>query len=270
MPVISLKTFLKDFDFSSPNWENLPRDFPKVDFDGLNSEEVSKLNSVLTLWELHRGELCESKSTSRNLPFRISVIEKTTRQAQSLQGYKASAAWQTSSLLRDLVQLLLTHITEKQFRRKTQLEDASRSMVSTFEEGWGRPSTREFLDYIGFSQASLNEIRGDIERLHTDGYLKSEKEVSKYSVPTPSRNFPYPPVNSRRNPADYGKLSDRLREYTGKEVKAKELTFELFVEFVNKVDYLLKRTVEGLQQKVIREEKQKLRDKINSSWNNNY
>jgi four helix bundle protein len=191
---------------------------------------------------------------SPKLPFRIPVLEKTFRQAQSTQGYKASAYWQTASLLRDLIQLYLEIIPASQFRRKTQLEDAARSMVATIEEGWARPSTKEYLDYLGFAQASLTEVRGDIERLYTDGYLKA----GKLFIPTPSLKFPYPPVNSRINPTKYGTIRERLREYTGKEIQAKDLTYELFIEFINKTDYLLKNTVFGLQGRIIKNEKSKL------------
>ncbi len=134
------------------------------------------------------------------------------------------------------------------------MEDAARSMVATIEEGWARPSTKEYLDYLGFAQASLTEVRGDIERLQTDGYLKT----GKFSIPTPSLKFPYPPVNSRINPTEYGTIRERLREYTGREIQAKDLTYEVFIEFVNKTDFLLKNTVFGLQEKIIKMEKNKL------------
>lgn len=196
---------------------------------------------------------------SHKFPFRIPVIEKTKRQATSTQGYKASAYWQTASLLRDLIQLYLEIIPSHQFRRKTQLEDAARSMVATIEEGWARPSTKEYLDYLGFSQASLTEVRGDIERLHTDGYLKSG---SYGRIRTPSRNFPYPPINSRINPAKYGTLRERLREYTGKEIRPGDLTYEIFIEFINKTDYLMKNAIFGLQGKVVEAEKSKLKEKL--------
>src|SRR3989338_79631 len=151
------------------------------------------------------------------LPFRIPVIERTTRQAQSTQGYKASAYWQTASLLRDLIQLYLEILPSHQFRRKTQLEDAARSTVATIEEGWARPSTKEYLDYLGFAQASLTEVRGDIERLHTDGYLRTREVKGNYGslreikIQTPSLKFPYPPVNSRINPTRYWTIRERLR-----------------------------------------------------------
>lgn len=204
---------------------------------------------------------------SLKLPFRIPVIEKTARQWQSPQGYKASAHWQTASLLRDLVQLYLEIIPSHQFRRKSQLEDAARSMVATIEEGWARPSTKEYLDYLGFSQASLTEVRGDVERLHTDGYLRSgkygnEREFKGIKIESPSRNFPYPPVNSRMNPGKYGKIRERLREYTGREIRPADLTYEVFIEFINKIDFLMKRTIFGLQEKVVNAEKTKLNEKL--------
>lgn len=199
---------------------------------------------------------------SPKLPFKIPVIEKTTRQAQSLQGYKASAAWQTASLLRDLIQLYLENIPSHQFRRKTQLEDAARSIVANIEEGWARPSTKEYLDYLGFSQASLTEVRGDIERLHTDGYLR----IGKFFIPTPSSNSPYPPVNSRINPTRYGTIRERLLEYTGRDVDPKDLTYQVFIEFVNKIDYLLKRTISGLQEKIVKVEKTKLNEKLDAHF----
>jgi len=213
------------------------------------------------------GNLRENKGkplNSPNLPFRIPVIERTIRQAQSLQGYKASAAWQTASLLRDLIQLYLEILPSSQFRRKTQLEDAARSMVATIEEGWARPSTKEYLDYLGFAQASLTEVRGDIERLHTDGYLRIRETKGNYGklreirIPTPSLKFPYPPVNSRVNPAKYGRIRERLREYTGRDIQAKDLTYEVFMEYINKTEFLLKNTVFALQEKIIKMEKSKL------------
>ncbi|MEK7543886.1 MAG: four helix bundle protein [Patescibacteria group bacterium] len=251
-------------------------------------------------------------------PFRIPVIEKTQRQWTKDTGYQASAAWQTMSLLRDLLVLwsedYLSGFTQYPpspsspvssrtspvisrnnrinigtiRRLRTQIDDAGRSMVSTFEEGWARPSTKEFLDFIGFSHASLIEIRGDIDRTHADGLLQSEKDSSPYSsrstpvssrntpvssspmiragIPTPSRDQPYPPAISRRDPARYGKVRERLREYTGKEIRATDISYELFHELINKCSYLLRRTVEGLWGKLSRDEQDKLNVEIRNIW----
>jgi hypothetical protein len=138
-------------------------------------------------------------------------------------------------------------------------------MVSTFEESWGRPSTKEYLDFIGYSQGSLTEIRGDIERCLTDKLIASNK-YKKATIPTPSRTHPYPPVKSRRNPGKYGDLRVKLREYSGRDISKQDLTYELYIELINKSDYLLKKTVEGLQKKIISDEKRKLKDEINSHF----
>lgn len=242
-----------------------------------------------------------------NSPFRIPALDKTRRQAQSTQGCKASAAWQTASLLRDLILLWtptlshkfpfspacpvvttprredvalgsgecttgvnpLSHVNPGTISRlRSQLEDAARSMVSTLEEGWGRPSTKEYLDFIGFSQGSLTEIRGDIERCLTDELIKPAQKgkYTKSIIPTPSRTHPYPPIKSRRNPVKYGNLRVKLREYTGKEINPKDLSYQVFTELINKTDYLFKKTVDGLQQKMITDEKKKLNDEINTHW----
>ncbi|MHA2060816.1 MAG: four helix bundle protein [Candidatus Sifarchaeia archaeon] len=150
-------------------------------------------------------------------------------------------------------------------RLRSQIEDAARSMVSTFEESWGRPSTKEYLDFIGYSQGSLTEIRGDIERCLTDKLIASNK-YKKATIPTPSRTHPYPPVKSRRNPGKYGDLRVKLREYSGRDISKQDLTYELYIELINKSDYLLKKTVEGLQKKIISDEKRKLKDEINSHF----
>lgn len=238
-------------------------------------------------------------------PFRIPAIEKTQRQWTSDQGYKASAAWQTASLLRDLTLLWTTEeldtysrtfpyppVTSRTSpvnpgtirRLRTQMDDAARSLVSTFEEGWARPSTKEYLDFIGFSQASLVELHGDFERCMTDGLIKTEREITesygniretrgtnaqvlgspmiRAEIPTPSRKFPYPPVASRKFPSTYGKLQERLREYTGKEIQAKDFSYELFMELTNKVSFLFRRTVEGLWHKLSADEQAKLKEEL--------
>lgn len=250
-------------------------------------------------------------------PFRIPVVEKTQRQWTKDTGYQASAAWQTLSLLRDLLVLwsedYLSELTQYPplpsspvlsrtspvisrnnrinigtiRRLRTQIDDAGRSMVSTFEEGWARPSTKEFLDFIGFSHASLIEIRGDIDRTQADGLLKSEQyalsssripsvssrslpvsssPMARAGIPTPSRDRPYPPNSSRRDPARYGNVRERLREYTGKEIRATDLSYELFCELINKCSYLLRRTVEGLWGKLTRDEQAKLNEELRNIW----
>lgn len=260
------------------------------------------------------GKLIPSRISplnTRKLPFQIPALEKTTRQAKSSQGYKASASWQTASLLRDLILLWTPTLSQRApftpvyshkspvnsrqanlnpgtiARLRTQIEDAARSMVSTFEEGWARPKTREFLDFIGFSQGSLTEVGGDIDRLLADELIKlspissimppvnsrfkTVSEMKRLGIPTPSRENPYPPLISRKYPQKYGSVRERLREFTGKDiVDPQEFTYELFRELINKEDYLLKRTVEGLQNKIIADEEKKLNQELTNIRRKNW
>lgn len=229
----------------------------------------------------------KSPVDSHNLPFRIPALEKTKRQAASTTGYKASATWQTASLLRDLLTFRFTSLKPSPVdfplfsRLKAQVLDASRSVVANIEEGWARPSTKEYLDFLGYSQASLAEVRGDLERMLTDGILPSAtitsrippvtsgnspvpKTLKSIGISTPSREFPYPPAKYRGNPGKYGSLKAKLREYTGKNVNPKDLTYEIFIELINKTDWLLKKAVRGLDEKIITDEKRKLDQVINN------
>ncbi len=226
------------------------------------------------------GKPLHSRNTPLPSPFHFPALEKTYRQASTTTGYKASAAWQTASLLRDLLVLWMEDLPVPPAgglplfsRLKAQLLDAARSTVSTIEEGYARPTTKEYLDYLGFSQASLAEIRGDIERCHSDGLLKpgelrrenTGSALTRSGIPTPSRNFPYPPVSSRANPTKYGSLREKLREYTGKNLTGADLTYKLFIELINKTNYLLNQTVTSLQTKMIRTEQAKLNHRLTAT-----
>lgn len=185
-----------------------------------------------------------AQKPSFHTPFRIPVIEKTQRQWTKDTGYQASAAWQTMSLLRDLLVLwsedYLSELTQYPpspsspvlsrtspvisrnnrinigtiRRLRTQIDDAGRSMVSTFEEGWARPSTKEFLDFIGFSHASLIEIRGDIDRTQADGLLKSEQEILRSRgemLHDSSSSSPMARVGIRLDTGTYGSVYGSIR-----------------------------------------------------------
>lgn len=290
------KINFKNTDWSCFNWETLGIDFKNfhdLDLEGLSSKGVGKLKGLYGMWMIYgkntggkresTGGYGRDTRDSRIPPFRIPAYEKTERQwGDNPRGYKASAAWQTASLLRDLIRLFTPTLSRSEYRLKAQMDDAARSMVANIEEGYSRPSTLEYIQYMGFSHASMEELDGDIERCLTDGFLKSKpgiygrgtgeygrkrgrdgKNIGNYGrgtgvIPTPSRKFPYPPARSRRNPGKYGKLREKLREYTGKEITANDLSYEIFKELTNKTDFLMRRTVEGLRAKIIKDASQDL------------
>lgn len=97
----------------------------------------------------------------------------SSRVWKSSNGYIFLVVWSNASLLRVFIRRFTEALPRQEFRLKAQLNDAARSVVANIEEGYARPTTKEYLDYLGFSQASLKEVKGDIQRSLQDGFLRS-------------------------------------------------------------------------------------------------
>ena len=189
-------------------------------------------------------ELIDKTLTELNAPTRP---QQTSRVWTDPEGYQRLGAWQNAALLRVLIRkftlnLTLNHPFER--RLKAQLDDAARSVKRNIEEGWKRPTTKEYLIFLGYSQASLEEVKGDIRDAKTDGFLPSL------------------PLSTLKNT-----LNIDLRVIKGTDVKgeptepthpyylplstlkAPTLTYEIFMELINKTDWLLRKLVESLEHK---------------------
>lgn len=207
---------------------------------------------------------------------------------QSPNGYIFLVAWSNASLLRVLVRTFTRSFPRSEYRLKAQLDDAARSVIANIEEGFTRPTTAEYLTYLGFSEASLREVKGDIQRSLQDGFIKSDKgsniaeigidlkvwhEVLKRSVISITSD----------NKGSYRKLEDSKESYDEKPVtkncqshsnssnpplksfkflyppvdnlQANQLTYEIFIELINKTDWHLRKLVESLEKKLTSEKK---------------
>lgn len=168
------------------------------------------------------------------------------------------------------------------YRFKNQIDDAARSVVANIEEGFTRPTTSEYLKFLGFSQASLTEVKGDIQRARQDGLLKSisgsnlteldidlkswhEKlKVSVISKPAGAREVRgiYRSLEDIRGEVNNNTSSLQIPIKSFKflypqvdNLKVKDLTYEFFIEIVNKTDWHLRRLVESLENKLIKDKK---------------
>lgn len=172
------------------------------------------------------------------------------------QGYKYLVQWSNAVLLRFLIRLLTKSLPRSEYRRKAQLDDAGRSTVRNIEEGYKRSTTSEYLDFIGFSQGSLEEDKGDIRELTEDGFLKSKPGSSLADLGI--------------NLGDFNKAlsaKGNLEEIKGgyiplttiypplAKVRAEDLTYEIFIELINKTDFLLRKLVESLERKLSTDQK---------------
>ena len=179
---------------------------------------------------------------------------QSTRQWTHPEGYKYLAPWTNAVLLRFLIRKFTETLPRPEHRTKTQLDDAARSVVSNIEEGYKRPSTKEYLSFLGFSQGSLEEIKGLLKQVYQDRFLQSRpgssladlgidlKEVkgllkdSKGEIPL---EVLYPPLASLKSPLTSS------NDFA--------VTLEMFMELVNKTDYLLRTLVKSLENKMAEE-----------------
>ncbi len=176
-----------------------------------------------------------------------------SRSWKTSQGYKFLIQWSNLVLLRIMVRKITGILPKCEYRGKAQVDDAARSAVANLEEGWKRSKTKEYIDFIGYSQGSLEEVKGDVERWLQDGFITSKKGSlikdlgidlkvwNEYCrVPLNSSKILYFPLIK----GDYRNL---------KEVKGKDLTYEMFIELINKTDYLLRTLVVSLEDKLRRD-----------------
>lgn len=50
MSYMSNKSYIKNFNFPNPNWDNLPVGFPNCDTSGLTKEEICLLDAIKLAW----------------------------------------------------------------------------------------------------------------------------------------------------------------------------------------------------------------------------
>jgi four helix bundle protein len=243
----TLNKFIKDFDIANPSWKNLPNGFPSCDLEGLNSPEIAKWNSMKTIWELSRPE----KPISRS------------RVWQDPNGYQYLGVWQNAALLRLLIRKFtstlplsttLNNPSSKplEYRLKAQMDDAARSVKRNIEEGWKRATTSDYLQFLSYSQASLEEVKGDIVDCKTDGFL-----ISVPGSNLKDKGFDLRVAKGPQKGKVWGEPTDPNHPYSKplKTLDPKTLTYELFIELINKTDYLLQKLVESLEKKLDGERK---------------
>jgi len=189
---------------------------------------------------------------------------------KSPQAYSYLVQWSNAVLLRYFIRLFTASLPKAEYRRKAQVDDAARSVVRNIEEGWKRVNTSDYLNFIGYSQGSLEEVKGDIRELTEDGFLKTVRGSSLKGIGVALREF-----NQALKPGGYikdikGQLEEKLGENKAsgfdyipltvlypplKKIRSEDLTYEMFMELINKTDWLLRKLVESLEKKLANEQK---------------
>lgn len=275
---MTVKEFVNGFNSQAPNWTSLPPGFPKCDLAGLTPPEIGGFNAILTYWQLAHPQRGEAE----------------TREWQDPTGYRFLPAWSNGVLLRILIRkftdslpllgrpghLSESYVGSSEFNRnrvggpvpsehrlKAQMDDAARSFVANIEEGFKRPTTHEFLEFIGFAEGSLEEVKGDVKRARQDGFLKSVPgsslaglgiDLKEWQLWCQNPNnevnlLDFPLSDFYVNLSESKATSNHLRSLN--DLKGTELTFEIFIELINKTDWLARQLVIGLEKKLDEEGK---------------
>jgi four helix bundle protein len=264
MKTKSKQSEINKFD-SSEIGEKLAQEmFKKLGFDSKGRPIRERGKS--SLGEVRRFSTSSSyrpPKTSYNPPFRIRALEKTHRQSPRGKAYTHSPLYRNSVILRLLAKIFTTDLDPIKYRYLiSQIESETRSIIANIREGYLRPSSTEYSTFLGFSHGSLEEFRGDVEDAKDDGLLPSRPGSTLASIGIELK----PPTSSYLSPKKY---LDSLKRKIG-EIKREKLTYEIFIELVNKTDYLLKRAVEGLDKKIIADEEKKLNQELKSHWRKNW
>ena len=194
-----------------------------------------------------------------------------SRISKTSNGYIFLVAWSNASLLRVLVRKFTRTLAKGEYRLKTQADDSARSTVANIEEGFARQTTSEYINFLGYSRASLIEEKGDVHRSLQDGFLKSVPgsglkdlginmadwhEALKKSVISKPTEFKGNYGNLREPKGDKSPLNSFKFLYPPvDDLKAEDLTYEMFIELINKTDWNLRKLVESLEKKLNQDQK---------------
>ena len=210
----------------------------------------------------------------------VNKPQERSRMSQTANGYIHLIAWSNASLLRILVKKFTSALPTIERRLKMQLDDAARSVIANIEEGYRRPTTIEYLNFLGFSQASLVEVKGDIQRCRQDTILKSIPNSNllslgiqlddwhtalKQSIISDTKGI-YRNLKETNSPL----TSFKFLYNPVDNLKIQSLTYEIFIELINKTDWNLRKLVSSLEEKLAREQKyyqvEKARIRGNINW----
>jgi len=99
-------------------------------------------------------------------------------------GFKNLLTWQQANEIYQRAKILVSKLPKKYFRIINHLIDSARSVKRNIEEGFKRTTTSEYIEFLGFSRGSLEELHGDLMDLEKDieGNPKGFKGISKGEI----------------------------------------------------------------------------------------
>ncbi len=199
-----------------------------------------------------------------------------SRVSKTPNGYIFLVVWSNASLLRVLNKKFTETLPKSEHRLKAQADDSCRSVVANIEEGFARQTTSEYINFLGYSRASLIEEKGDIQRSLQDGFLKSVPGSSLKSLGIDLAQWHEALKKSViSRPVEFRGVYGDLEVIKGKDMNNRQiplssykflynpvdnlesdnLTYEVFIELINKTDWNIRKLVESLERKLNQNQK---------------
>ena len=92
------------------------------------------------------------------------------------KSYKDLVAWQKGiQLVTEIYALTRTFPADEKFGLTSQLNRAAVSVPSNIAEGWGRETSKNFIQFLRNSRGSIKEIQTQLIIAKNLGYITSEK-----------------------------------------------------------------------------------------------
>lgn len=297
MPKSKQKTFkqlVKEFDSYNPNFNDLIPYLTgelKADLEDFTGNLVGKFNSIQTLWTLSQPPKPKSRSRVwKSTNGYIYLVAWSNASLLRILGVKwfdwlkssPQSPLRVTGVYRNLKEfkgkkyksyhLHQNPLNSFKFgykyidRLEAQFLDELRSIVANIEEGFARPTTSSYLDFLGYSQGSLKEAKGDVQRGKQDGLLKSipgsklsdlgidlkdwHEALKKTVISKPFNKGSYRKLEESRGITEF-----KFNYPAVDNLDPSKLTYEQFIELINKTDWHLRKLVESLEEKLNSERK---------------
>ncbi len=90
---------------------------------------------------------------------------------KKLQGHQKMIIWQNIDKLDMIVQNILRAIPRREFKMRSQIDNASDSIGANFVEGYYSGSLAEYIRFNRYGKRSLGELRERVRRTVRKGYI---------------------------------------------------------------------------------------------------
>jgi len=101
----------------------------------------------------------------------------------TIKRFEDLEVWQIArELCKNVYELSTKGIFAKDFNLRNQINDAAGSSMDNIAEGFGRAGKREFIQFLGISNASACEVKSQLYRANDKNYITQQEFDETYAL----------------------------------------------------------------------------------------